>query len=60
MVVLAGVVVGEKLLRHGENLGRAAGVALLVLSLAVAVSPRVSGAVLPGAPDRMATPTSGM
>jgi len=60
MVGLAVVVVGEKLLRRGVILGQAAGVVLLALALAVALSPGVARAVLPGAPAHMTSPTGGM
>jgi predicted metal-binding membrane protein len=49
MIGLATVVVGEKVLRQGELLGRVAGVVFLVLALLVLVSPRVADALVPSA-----------
>ena len=60
MIGLAAVIVGEKLLRYGEVVGRAAGVAFMALALLVAVSPRIADALLPDAPAPMSTPMPGM
>jgi predicted metal-binding membrane protein len=49
MVGLASVVVGEKVLRRGETIGRLAGAAFLLLALLVLASPRVADAVVPSA-----------
>jgi predicted metal-binding membrane protein len=51
MLGLAVVVVSEKLLRHGETIGRFAGVVFVVLALLVAASPRVADAVVPSMPS---------
>ncbi len=51
MFALAALVVLEKVWRHGEQLGRAAGVAFLVLALSIAVSATVADGVLPTSPD---------
>jgi len=50
MLALAAVVVSEKLLRHGETIGRLAGAGFIVLALLVAASPRVADAVVPSTP----------
>lgn len=50
---LAAVVVAEKLLRHGEVVGRVAGVVFVALALSVAISARVADSVLPSAPGDM-------
>lgn len=47
MLGLAGLVFSEKLLRHGEVIGRLAGGAFIVLALLVATSSRVADAVVP-------------
>ena len=47
MLGLAVVVFSEKVLRHGETIGRLAGAALVILALLVATSPRVADAVVP-------------
>jgi predicted metal-binding membrane protein len=49
MLGLAAVVVGEKVLRRGEAIGRVAGGVFLVLALLVLVSPRVADALVPSA-----------
>lgn len=59
MLGLAALVVGEKLSRHGEAIGRAAGVAFLVVGLSVALSPRVARTVVPGT-SPAASMTAGM
>jgi predicted metal-binding membrane protein len=59
MLGLAALVVGEKLWRYGEVIARVAGATFLALALAVAVSPRVAGAVVPSTSSTM-SPTSGM
>jgi predicted metal-binding membrane protein len=51
MLGLALVVVSEKLSRHGEAIGRAAGAAGILLALLVVVSPRVADAVVPALPS---------
>jgi predicted metal-binding membrane protein len=51
MLGLSVVVVSEKLLRHGETIGRLAGAAFVVLAVLVAVSPRVADAVVPSMPS---------
>ena len=53
MLVLAVLVFSEKLLQHGETIGRLAGVAFVVLALLVAASPRVADAVVPSRPAPM-------
>jgi len=57
MLGLAGVVVSEKLLRHGKAIGRLAGAVFIVLALLVAASPRVADAVVPSAPRDAGTMT---
>ena len=57
MLGLAVVVLSEKLLRHGETIGRLAGAAFVVLALLVAASPRVADAVVPSMPSSGATMT---
>ena len=58
MLGLATIVVSEKLLRHGETIGRLAGAAIVVLALSVAASPRVANAVIPEMPPGAATTTN--
>jgi predicted metal-binding membrane protein len=58
MLGLAAILITEKLSRHGETIGRLAGVVFLVLALAVVVSPRVAHAVTPTVPSD--APTMGM
>jgi predicted metal-binding membrane protein len=53
MLGLAVIVLIEKLLRHGESIGRIAGAAFVVLALLVATSPRVADAVVPSGPAPM-------
>jgi predicted metal-binding membrane protein len=53
MLGLAAIVFSEKLLRHGETVGRLAGAAFLALALLVAISPRVADAVVPSNPAPM-------
>jgi predicted metal-binding membrane protein len=60
MVTLAAVLVGEKLLAHGEALGRFAGIAFIAVALALVVSPRVAHDVLPTTNAHMASGMSGM
>jgi predicted metal-binding membrane protein len=57
MLGLAAIVVSEKLLRHGEAIGRLAGAAFIVLALSVAASPRVADVVVPSMPSGAATMT---
>jgi predicted metal-binding membrane protein len=57
MLGLATIVVTEKLLRHGEAIGRLAGAALIVLGLTVAVSPAVADAVIPSMSSGASTTT---
>jgi hypothetical protein len=47
MLALVAIVVGEKVLRRGETIGRYAGGAFLVLSVLVLVSPSVANPVVP-------------
>ncbi len=47
MLGLAALVVGEKVSRHGETIGRVAGAMLLALAVLVAASPRIADAVVP-------------
>ena len=47
MLGLAAIVVGEKVLRRGEAIGRYAGGAFLVLSVLVLASPSVANALVP-------------
>jgi predicted metal-binding membrane protein len=47
MLALAAVVVSEKVLRHGEAIGRLAGAACVALAILVLVSPRVAARVVP-------------
>lgn len=56
MLGLATIVLTEKLSRHGEALGRLAGVAFIVLGLSVAMSPRVADAVVPSMPSMPSMP----
>ncbi len=53
MLGLAVIVIAEKVLRHGETIGRFAGAAFVVLAVLVAASPRVANAVVPSAPVTM-------
>ena len=53
MLGLAVIVFSEKLLRHGETIGRLAGAAFVVLAVLVATSPRVAEAVVPSSPAPM-------
>jgi predicted metal-binding membrane protein len=53
MLALAVIVFSEKLLRHGETIGRLAGGAFVVLAVLVAISPRVADAVVPSRPAPM-------
>jgi predicted metal-binding membrane protein len=53
MLGLAVIVFNEKLLRHGETIGRVAGAAFVMLALLVATSPRVAEAVVPSSPAPM-------
>jgi predicted metal-binding membrane protein len=53
MLGLAVIVFSEKLLPHGETIGRLAGAAFVVLALLVASSPRVADAVVPSSPAPM-------
>lgn len=53
MLGLAVIVFSEKLLPHGETIGRLAGAAAVVLALLVATSPRVAEAVVPSSPAPM-------
>jgi predicted metal-binding membrane protein len=48
MLVLAAVVVSEKVLRQGEAIGRLAGAACLVLAVLVVGSPAIASALIPG------------
>jgi predicted metal-binding membrane protein len=50
MLGLTAIVISEKLLRHGETIGRLAGAAFVVLALLVAASPRAADAILPSMP----------
>ena len=52
-LVLAGIVVGEKALRHGVAISRVTGVACLALALLVLASPRLTHALVPS--TRMAS-----
>lgn len=47
MIGLAAVVVGEKVLRRGEAIGRTAGAAFLLLAVLVLASPSVADALVP-------------
>jgi len=47
MLGLAVIVFSEKLLPHGETIGRVVGAAFIVLALLVAISPRVADAIVP-------------
>jgi predicted metal-binding membrane protein len=53
MLGLAVIVFSEKLLPHGEAIGRLVGAAFVVLALFVAFSPRVADAVVPSSPAPM-------
>jgi predicted metal-binding membrane protein len=53
MLGLAVIVFSEKLLPHGETIGRLVGAAFVVLALFVAFSPRVADAVVPSSPAPM-------
>ncbi len=53
MLGLAVIVFAEKLLPHGETIGRLFGAAFVVLALLVASSPRVADAVVPSSPATM-------
>lgn len=53
MLGLVGLVISEKLWRHGERFGRVVGAAFIVIALTLAVSPRVAGAVMPSDPPSM-------
>ena len=53
MLGLAAIVFSEKLLRHGETIGRLVGAALVVLAVLVATSPWVADAVVPSSPAPM-------
>jgi predicted metal-binding membrane protein len=53
MLGLAAIVFSEKLLPHGEAIGRLVGTAFVVLALLVALSPRVADAVVPSSPAPM-------
>jgi predicted metal-binding membrane protein len=57
MLGLAAMVVSEKLLRHGEAIGRLAGAAFIVLALSIAASPRVADNLVPSMPSGAATMT---
>ncbi len=46
MLVLAAIVVSEKLARRGETIGRLAGAVCLVLAVFVLGSPRITDAVV--------------
>jgi predicted metal-binding membrane protein len=60
MLILAAVLVGEKLLARGEALGRFAGIAFIAVAVALVVSPRVAHEVLPTTNARMAPGMTGM
>ncbi len=60
MLGLAAIVVGEKVLRRGEAIGRYAGVAFLVLSVLVLASPSVANALVPSTGAGSMGPTSEM
>ena len=47
MIGLATVVLGEKILRHGESIGRLAGVACVVAGVLVVASPSVADRLIP-------------
>jgi predicted metal-binding membrane protein len=53
MLSLAVIVFSEKLLPHGEGIGRLVGAAFIVLAFLVAVSPRIADAVVPSSPAPM-------
>lgn len=53
MFGLAAVVFSEKLLPHGETIGRLVGAAFVVLALLVATSPSVAHAIVPSNPAPM-------
>ena len=53
MLGLAVIVFSEKLLPHGETIGRLAGAAFVALALLVAFSPQVADAVVPSSPAPM-------
>jgi predicted metal-binding membrane protein len=53
MLALAVIVFSEKLLPHGEAIGRLLGAAFIVLALLVAFSPRIVDAVVPSRPAPM-------
>ncbi len=53
MLGLAVIVFSEKLLPHGETIGRMVGVVFVVLALLVATSMRVADAVVPSSPAPM-------
>ena len=53
MLGLAVIVFSEKLLPHGETIGRVVGAALVALALLVATSPRVADAIVPSTPAPM-------
>jgi predicted metal-binding membrane protein len=55
MVGLAALVLAEKVWRYGETIGRVAGVAFVALAFAVALSPRVTHAVVPASPMKMSS-----
>jgi predicted metal-binding membrane protein len=57
MLGLAAIVVSEKLLRHGEAIGRLAGATFIVLAVSVAASPRVADRVIPSMPSGAAAMT---
>jgi predicted metal-binding membrane protein len=57
MLGLAAIVLSEKLLRHGEAIGRLAGAAFIVLAVSVAASPRVANSVVPSVPSDAAPMT---
>jgi predicted metal-binding membrane protein len=60
MIGLAAVVVGEKVLRHGETIGRLAGSAFVALALLIAVSSPVADALLPSTVTQMSSPMNHM
>lgn len=60
MLGLAAIVVGEKVLRRGEAIGRYAGGAFLMLAVLVLASPSVANAVVPSTGAGSAEPTMEM
>ena len=60
MLGLAVIVVGEKVLRRGEAIGRYAGGAFLLLSVLVLASPSVANAIVPSSGAGSMAPTQEM